>query len=92
LYFVYFLGISDPDLIKSKIFLRFDEFRKAFIILAVVGFALVFHVFFIYLPKYISMDLWRTIVPWVGSLQQLLGLVLTILLLLFVYKMFRTVK
>lgn len=50
LYFVYYLGISDPDLIKSKIFLRFNEFRKAFIILAAVGFALVFHVFFIYLP------------------------------------------
>jgi hypothetical protein len=57
-----------------------------------VGFALVFHVFFIYLPNYIGRDLWKTIAPWVSSLQQLLGLILTILLLLFVYKMFRTVK
>ena len=90
IYFVYFLGKSDPDLIKSKIFLRFEYFKQAFIILAIAAFALVFHVILIYLHDFITILGRQSL--YISGIQQLLGLVLTILLLLFVYKLFKTVK
>lgn len=92
-YFAFYLGKSDPDVIKSKIFLRFEEFRKAFIVLAIAAFTLVFHVIFIYLPKFSEfVTLTDPQYAFLKSFQQLLGLVLAILLLLFAYAMFKAVK
>ena len=90
LYFVYFLGKSDHDLIKSKIFLRFEYFKQAFIILAIAAFALVFHVILIYLHDFITISGRQSL--FISGIQQLLGLILAILLILFVYKLFKTIK
>jgi hypothetical protein len=90
LYFVYFLGKLDPDLIKSKIFLRFEYFKQAFIILAIAAFALVFHVILIYLRDFITISSRQSL--FIFGIQQLLGLILAILLLLFVYRLFKTIK
>ncbi len=43
-YFVVYIRKNDPDVIKSKLFLRFDEFKNAFTILAIAAFVLIFHV------------------------------------------------
>ncbi|MCL7414681.1 MAG: hypothetical protein M8349_01290 [ANME-2 cluster archaeon] len=91
-YFVIFIRKNDPDIIKSKLFLRFDEFRSAFTLLAVAAFVLIFHVLLIYIGNFFDMTTMVSMLLFMSNIQQILGLILTVLLLLFAYRMFRVVK
>ncbi|MCL7412252.1 MAG: hypothetical protein M8353_01360 [ANME-2 cluster archaeon] len=91
-YFVIFIRRNDPDIIKSNLFLRFDEFKSAFRILAVAAFVLIFHVLLIYLHYFIDMSLLLEWLNILSNLQQLLGLLLTFLLLFFAIKLMKVVK
>lgn len=91
-YFVIFIRTNDPDIIKSKLFLRFDEFRNAFTILAVAAFVLIFHVLLIYLHYFIDITPMLEMLVILSKLQQLLGLVLTVLLLFFAFRLIKVVK
>ncbi|MCK4928206.1 MAG: hypothetical protein KAR76_00575 [Methanosarcinales archaeon] len=91
-YFVVYIRSNDPDVIKSKLFLRFDEFKNAFTILAFAAFVLIFHVLLIYLHNFIDMSQMLNLMVLIPNMQQLLGLVLTILLLLFAVRIFRVIK
>ena len=91
-YFVIYIRNNDPDVIKSKLFLRFDEFKNAFTILAFAAFILIFHVLLIYLHNFIDMSQMLNLMVLIPNMQQLLGLVLTILLLLFAVRIFRVIK
>lgn len=91
-YFVLYIRRNDPDLIKSKIFLNFEQFISAFTILAVAAFVLIFHVILIYQYKFFDLSSSLHLQIFISKFQQLLGLVLTILLLLFAYRIFKIVK
>ncbi|MDF1557039.1 MAG: hypothetical protein P1P80_02475 [ANME-2 cluster archaeon] len=91
-YFVIFIRKNDPDIIKSKLFLRFDEFKSAFTILAVAAFVLIFHMLLIYIGNFFDMTTMVSLLLFMSNIQQILGLILTVLLLLFAYRMFRVVK
>ncbi|MCL7475360.1 MAG: hypothetical protein SCH39_12735 [Methanosarcinales archaeon] len=92
MYFVIYIRMNDPDIIKSKLFLRFDEFKNAFTILAFAAFVLIFHVLFIYLHNIIDMSSMLELLVILSKIQQLLGLILTILLLFFASRLFKVVK
>ncbi|MDF1531135.1 MAG: hypothetical protein P1P72_02260 [ANME-2 cluster archaeon] len=92
MYFVIYIRMNDPDIIKSKLFLRFDEFKNAFTILAFAAFVLIFHVLFIYLHNIIDMSSMLELLVIISKIQQLLGLILTILLLFFASRLFKVVK
>lgn len=79
-------------MIKSKIFLNFEQFISAFTILAVAAFVLIFHVILIYQYKFFDLSSSLHLQIFISKFQQLLGLVLTILLLLFAYRIFKIVK
>ncbi len=91
-YFVVYIRKNDPDIIKSKLFLRFDEFKNAFTILAIAAFVLIFHVLLIYLHNLIDMSSMLELLVLFSNIQQLLGLALAILLLIFAYILFKVVK
>ncbi len=91
-YFVVYIRKNDPDIIKSKLFLRFDEFKNAFTILAIAAFVLIFHVLLIYLHNLIDMSSMLELLVLFSNIQQLLGLALAILLLIFAYRLFKVVK
>lgn len=91
LYFIVFLRRNDQDVIKSKIFLKSDEFVKAFTVLAVIALALVFHVFLIYLHHFIVIETPKTLL-FISRIQQLLGLVVTLLLVVFAGKIYKIVR
>ncbi|MBW6517601.1 MAG: hypothetical protein K0A89_03765 [ANME-2 cluster archaeon] len=92
MYFVIYIRMNDPDIIKSKLFLRSDEFKNAFTILAFAAFVLIFHVLFIYLHNLIDMSSMLDLLVILSKIQQLLGLILTILLLFFASRLFKLVK
>lgn len=52
MYIVIYLWKKNPDVIRSRIFLKYREFKKAFLLLAVFAFMLVLHVTLIYIPKF----------------------------------------
>ncbi|MCG7848119.1 MAG: hypothetical protein MIO93_02930 [ANME-2 cluster archaeon] len=91
-YFVVYIRKNDPDIIKSKVFLRFDEFKNAFTILAIAAFVLIFHVLLIYLRDLIDMSSMLELLYLFYNIQQSLGLLLAILLLIFAYRLFKVVK
>ncbi len=56
MYIAVYLKKKDPDVIRSRIFLRYDEFKKSFILLTVFAFLLVLHVLFIYIPHFLGIE------------------------------------
>jgi len=86
MYIVVYLWKKDPDVIRSRIFLRYCEIKKAFILLAAFAFILILHVALIYMPKFFSSDF----LIFIDDLQRILGLVLILILITFVYFIYRT--
>lgn len=86
IYIVYHLSKRDPDVVRSRIFLKYTEFKKAFILLAVFAFVLVIHVTLIYTPHlfYTGYD------DIIEDIQRFFGLVLSIIMITFVYVLFKT--
>ncbi|MDP3104931.1 MAG: hypothetical protein Q8M95_10045 [Candidatus Methanoperedens sp.] len=88
IYIVYYLSTRDPDIIRSRIFLKYEEFKKAFILLAAFGLMLILHVGFIYLPRYFNFYDY----PVLMDLQKLFGLVLSLIMITFVYVLIKSIS
>ncbi|VVB90127.1 Uncharacterised protein [uncultured archaeon] len=88
MYIVAYLGKKDPDVIRSKIFLRYNEFKKAFLLLAAFAFVLIMHVLFIYFPDYLNIK----DNPLIEDTQRFFGLTLALIMITFVYSIFKSIK
>ncbi len=88
LYIANYLWKKDPDVIRSRIFLKYREIRKAFVLLVVFAFVLVLHVALIYLPQFFSEDE----NPIIDDFQRILGLVLILILISFVMIIYKGMK
>ena len=88
MYIVYYLWNKDPDIIRSKIFLKYDEFKKAFLLFALFAFVLILHVSLIYVPHLFSLEE----DPLIEDIQRFFGLALTLILITFVFYIYRSMK
>ena len=88
MYVVFYLSKRDPDVVRSRIFLKYAEFKKAFILLAAFAFVLVLHVALIYIPRvyYFGYN------PIVSDIQKFFGLVLSMIMISFFYVLIRSIK
>ncbi len=87
MYIAVYLWKKDPDVIRSRIFLKYREFKKAFVLLALFAFGLVLHVSLIYFPRFFLFYS-----PLITDLQRIFGLVLVLIMLNFAYVIFRTIS
>ncbi len=85
------LSRKNPDVIRSKIFLNYIGFRKAFLWFSIFAFVLLFHVGLIYIPHMFYFIL-NCSPSYVYNLQQFLGLILSLIMLAFVYTIYRNIK
>jgi len=88
IYIAMYLNKKDPDVVRAKIFLNYDKFRKGFLLLSLLGLLLVFHVSLIYLPRYILFDDYFL----VKDLQLFFGLTMAIVMISFVSYLYRSIK
>ncbi|MDD5617078.1 MAG: hypothetical protein PHH85_12860 [Candidatus Methanoperedens sp.] len=86
-YMVFYLGRKDADLVRSKIFLRYSQFKNAFLLLAAFAFVLVIHVALIYTTQLYFIE-----ASVIGDLQKFFGLVMSLIMITFVYFLFRSLK
>ena len=87
MYITIYLWKKDPDVIRSRIFLKYSEIKKAFILLAAFAFVLILHVALIYIPHFFSLNS----SVFIEDLQRILGLVLILILITFVYFIYRSI-
>ncbi len=88
MYVVYYLGNRDPDVIRSRIFLKYAEFKKAFILLSAFALILMIHVALIYVPHFFYFEDY----PLLKSIQRFCGFLLTLILITFVYVLIKSIK
>ena len=88
MYMVFYLRNKDPDIIRSKIFLKYEEFKKAFMLFAMFAFVLVIHVSLIYIPHLFLPDE----NPLIEDIQRFFGLTLTLIMITFVAYIYRSMK
>ncbi len=88
IYIVVYLYKKDPDVIRSRIFLKYGEFKKAFLLLAVFAFILIFHVSLIYVPHFYSFE----DSPLIEYIQRFFGLILILVMITFTYIIFRNIR
>ena len=88
IYIVIYLCKKDPDVIRSRIFLKYNEIKKAFILFGLFAFVLVWHVSLIYIPHFFS---WNSS-SLLYNLQRIFGLVLTLILISFVYYIYISIS
>jgi len=91
IYIVIYLSKKDPDVIRSRIFLKYNEIKKVFILLVLFAFVLLLHVTFIFYPNIFNFILEEP-PSFIDDLQQILGLVLVIILITFVFLIYRGIK
>jgi len=87
MYITIYLWKKDQDIIRSRIFLKYCEIKKAFILLAAFAFILILHVALIYMPHFFSLDSSL----FIDDLQRILGLVLILILIAFVYFIYKSI-
>jgi hypothetical protein len=88
IYIVIYLYKKDPDVIRSRIFLKYDEFKKAFLVLAAFAFILVLHVSLIFIPHFYSFE----DSPLIEYIQRFFGLILVMVMITFAYMIFRSIR
>jgi hypothetical protein len=88
MYIVFYLRNKDPDIIRSKIFLKYEEFKKAFMLFALFAFVLVMHVSLIYIPHFFLFN----DNPLIDDIQRFFGLTLTLIMITFVSYIYRSMK
>jgi hypothetical protein len=87
-YVVIYLNRKDPDVVRARIFLNYNKFKNAFILLAALAFVLVFHVAFIYIPSlFLIEDSFL-----MKDLQFFFGLMMAIIPISFVFLFYRSLK
>ncbi|PWB53998.1 MAG: hypothetical protein C3F06_05500 [Candidatus Methanoperedenaceae archaeon] len=84
---VLYLWKKDPDVIRSRIFLKYNEIKKAFVLLLAFAFILILHVALIYIPHFLSFGF-----SFIYDLQKIFGLLLILILMAFVYVIFRSIR
>ncbi|MFA4955590.1 MAG: hypothetical protein WC556_01290 [Candidatus Methanoperedens sp.] len=82
-----YLWKKDPDIIRSRIFLKYGEIKKAFLLLAAFAFVLILHVALIYIPHFLISNS----LIFIDDLQRILGLVLILILVTFVYFIYKSI-
>lgn len=87
IYITVYLWKKDQDVIRSRIFLKYYEIKKAFILLAAFAFVLIFHVALIYIPHFFSSNS----LFFIDDLRRMLGLVLILILISFVYFIYKII-
>lgn len=88
MYIVVYLWKKDPDVIRSRIFLKYGQFKKAFLLLAVFAFVLIFHVLLIYIKDHFPYEYY----PLIADVQRIFGLVLVMIMVSFAYFIFRSIS
>ncbi len=88
MYIVFYLRNKDPDIIRSRIFLKYEEFKKAFMLFALFAFVLVIHVSLIYIPHLFLSNY----DPLIDDIQRFFGLALTLIMITFVSYIYRSMK
>ena len=90
-YIVIYLHKRDPNLIRSRIFLNYYEFKKGFLLFALFAFILVLHVLLVYNPHvfYFLIECSPSVAH---EIQHLLGLALAIVLVAFAVMIYKSVK
>ncbi len=88
MYIVVYLWKKDPDVIRSRIFLKYGQFKKAFLLLAAFAFVLIFHVLLIYTRDHFPYEYY----PLIADIQRILGLVLVMIMVSFAYYIFRSIS
>lgn len=87
IYIVAYTRKKDPDVIRSRIFLKYLEFKKAFLLLALFAFVLMLHVSLIYIPHWFSFGS-----PLINDVQRVFGLILVLILIAFTYLIIRNIR
>jgi hypothetical protein len=88
MYIVVYLNKKDPDVIRSRIFLRYEEFKRAFFLLAAFAFVLILHVSLIYIPHFYSLEE----SPLIEDFQKFFGLTLAVITITFVFYLYKSIK
>lgn len=91
MYVVVFLWKKDPDFIRARIFLKYSQFKKAFLLLSIFAFVLILHVGLIYDPHLFYFILNCTS-SFAYDIQRFLGLILALIMLTFAYIIHRNIK
>ncbi len=86
-YIAVYLWTKDPDVIRSRIFLKYDDIKKAFVLLEIFAFVLVIHVSLIYIPHFYLVNYF-----FIDNLQRIFGLILVFILIAFVYIIFGVIR
>jgi protein-S-isoprenylcysteine O-methyltransferase Ste14 len=88
IYITIYLWKKDQDVIRSRIFLKYCEIKKAFILLAAFALVLILQVALIYMPHFFKSNS----LFFIEDLQRILGLVLILILITFVYFIYRSMS
>lgn len=91
LYAAIYLSKKNPDIVRSKIFLNYVGFRKAFLWFSIFAFVLMLHVGLIFDPHMFYFIL-KCSSSFAYNLQQFLGLILALIMLTFAYTLHRSIK
>jgi len=91
IYTVLNLWKKDPDIIRSKLFLNYFEFKKAFLLFSIFALVLVLHVSLIYSPHLLYYIL-NCSSSMAYGLQKFLGLILVLIMTSFVYYLNKSIK
>jgi hypothetical protein len=88
MYMVFYLSKIDPDVVRSRIFLKYAEFKNALILLAAFAFVLVLHVALIYISNLYYIEYYSILT----DIQRFFGLVLSMIMISFVYVLIKCIK
>lgn len=94
IYIVIYLWKKDPDFIRSRIFLKYHEFKKAFLLLLLFAFVLIIHISLIYIPRFIYEHFNDVFLPidLITDLQRFFGLTLVLIMITFVLYIYKSIK
>ncbi len=91
IYIITFLWTRNPDIIRSRIFLNFQNFKNAFLLFVIFAFVLVIHIALIYQP-HLFYFIFQCSSPQAEDLQRFFGLILALIMMTFVYLIFKSIK
>ena len=90
-YIEYIFIKKDPDVVKAKMFLRYNILKKAFLLLVFFSLALLLHVVLIYNP-HIFYFILKCTPSFIYEVQRILGLLLVLILVYFVALIYKIIR
>ena len=82
---------KSPDVVKARIFLRYDTFKKAFLLLVFFSFGLLLHVVLVSHPHVLDFMIQYS-PSFIYEFQRILGLFLVLILVSFVGLIYRIIR